>query len=188
MLTVKDRIFKNLYGQDDWNLKGALKRGVWDDTASLLSLGRDKLINEIKESGLRGRGGAGFPTGMKWSFMPKDDNRDDRPHYLVVNADESEPGTCKDREILRYDPHLLIEGCLVSGFAMGANAAYIYIRGEFYSEASHLRTAIEEAYEYGYIGDNSSGSVWKFDVYLHRLLFLIGFHSILLGLAHFYCL
>ena len=168
MLTVKDRIFKNLYGQDDWNLKGALKRGVWDDTASLLSLGRDKLINEIKESGLRGRGGAGFPTGMKWSFMPKDDNRDDRPHYLVVNADESEPGTCKDREILRYDPHLLIEGCLVSGFAMGANAAYIYIRGEFYSEASHLRTAIEEAYEYGYIGDNACGSGWKFDVYLHR--------------------
>ena len=168
MLTDKDRIFKNLYGRDDWNLKGALKRGVWDDTAKLLSLGREKLIDEIKESGLRGRGGAGFPTGMKWSFMPKDDSRDDRPHYLVVNADESEPGTCKDREILRYDPHLLIEGCLVSGFAMGANVAYIYIRGEFYSEASHLRTAIEEAYESGYIGNNACGSGWKFDVYLHR--------------------
>ena len=141
---------------------------MWDDTAKLLSLGREKLIDEIKESGLRGRGGAGFPTGMKWSFMPKDDSRDDRPHYLVVNADESEPGTCKDREILRYDPHLLIEGCLVSGFAMGANVAYIYIRGEFYSEASHLRTAIEEAYESGYIGNNACGSGWKFDVYLHR--------------------
>jgi NADH:ubiquinone oxidoreductase subunit F (NADH-binding) len=168
MLTDKDRIFKNHYGRDDWNLKGALKRGVWDDTAKLLSLGREKLIDESKESGLRGRGGAGFPTGMKWSFMPKDDSRDDRPHYLVVNADESEPGTCKDREILRYDPHLLIEGCLVSGFAMGANVAYIYIRGEFYSEASHLRTAIEEAYESGYIGNNACGSGWKFDVYLHR--------------------
>ena len=167
-LQDKDRIFTNLYGFQDWGLKAAQARGDWDDTKALLAKGQDSIIDDMKASGLRGRGGAGFPTGMKWSFMPKDDSRDDRPHYLVVNADESEPGTCKDREILRYDPHLLIEGCLVSGFAMGANVAYIYIRGEFYSEASHLRTAIEEAYESGYIGNNACGSGWKFDVYLHR--------------------
>ena len=168
MLADQDRIFQNLYGQDDWRLAGARRRGAWDNTKALLELGREKLVDEIKESGLRGRGGAGFPTGMKWSFMPPDDRRDGRPHYLVVNADESEPGTCKDREILRYDPHTLIEGCLVSGFAMGANAAYIYIRGEFFSEASHLSQAIAEAYDAGLIGKDACGSGWDFDVYLHR--------------------
>ena len=168
MLADQDRIFKNLYGQDDWRLAGARRRGIWDNTRALLELGREKLVEDIKESGLRGRGGAGFPTGVKWSFMPPEDRRDGRPHYLVVNADESEPGTCKDREILRYDPHTLIEGCLVSGFAMGANAAYIYIRGEFFSEASHLSLAIVEAYDAGLIGNNACGSGWDFDVYLHR--------------------
>ncbi|MFB3102676.1 MAG: NADH-quinone oxidoreductase subunit NuoF [Alphaproteobacteria bacterium] len=168
MLADQDRIFKNLYGQDDWRLEGARRRGIWDNTKALLELGREKLVEEIKESGLRGRGGAGFPTGMKWSFMPPEDRRDGRPHYLIVNADESEPGTCKDREILRYDPHTLIEGCLVSGFAIGANAAYIYIRGEFYSEASHLSQAIAEAYEAGLIGKDACRSGWQFDVYLHR--------------------
>jgi NADH-quinone oxidoreductase subunit F len=168
MLASQDRIFKNLYGQDDWRLDGARQRGVWDNTKALLELGREKLVDAIKESGLRGRGGAGFPAGMKWSFMPADNRRDDRPHYLVVNADESEPGTCKDREILRYDPHVLIEGCLVAGFAMGANAAYIYIRGEFFSEASHLNQAIAEAYGAGLIGKDACGSGWDFDVYLHR--------------------
>ena len=168
MLSDQDRIFKNLYGQDDWRLEGARRRGIWDNTKALLERGREKLVEEIKESGLRGRGGAGFPTGVKWSFMPPEDRRDGRPHYLVVNADESEPGTCKDREILRYDPHTLVEGCLVSGFAMGANAAYIYIRGEFFSEASNLSQAIEEAYEAGLIGKDACGSGWDFDVYLHR--------------------
>ncbi len=168
MLQDKDRIFQNLYGQDDWRLEGAKRRGVWDNTKALLERGRTALVDEIKESGLRGRGGAGFPTGVKWSFMPPDDRRDDRPHYLVVNADESEPGTCKDREILRYDPHTLVEGCLVAGFAMGANAAYIYVRGEFYSEASHLQQAIDEAYDAGLIGPDACGSGWAFDVFLHR--------------------
>jgi NADH-quinone oxidoreductase subunit F len=168
MLASQDRIFKNLYGQDDWRLDGARRRGAWDNTKALLELGREKLVDAIKESGLRGRGGAGFPAGMKWSFMPADNRRDERPHYLVVNADESEPGTCKDREILRYDPHVLIEGCLVAGFAMGANAAYIYIRGEFFSEASHLNQAIAEAYDAGLIGKDACGSGWDFDVYLHR--------------------
>jgi NADH dehydrogenase (ubiquinone) flavoprotein 1 len=115
---------------------------------------------------LRGRGGAGFPTGLKWSFMPKDTQG--RPSYLVVNADEGEPGTCKDREIMRHDPHKLIEGCLVAGVSMGARAAYIYIRGEFYNEASNMQLAIMEAYEAGLIGRNACGSGYDFDVYMHR--------------------
>ncbi|MEO0681198.1 MAG: NADH-quinone oxidoreductase subunit F, partial [Pseudomonadota bacterium] len=129
MLRDEDRIFTNLYGMRDRSLAGARARGLWDDTAGLIARGRDGIVDEVKKSGLRGRGGAGFPTGLKWSFMPKES--DGRPSYLVVNADESEPGTCKDREIMRHDPHTLIEGCLVAGFAMGAHAGYIYIRGEF---------------------------------------------------------
>ena len=165
MLDDKDRIFTNLYGQDDWRLAGARRRGIWDNTKKLLDLGRDELVDQVKTSDLRGRGGAGFPTGLKWSFMPKD--RGDQPAYLVVNADESEPGTCKDREILRYDPHRLLEGCLIGGFAMGANACYIYIRGEFFSEASNVQLAIDEAYEAGLIGKNACGSGWDFDIHLH---------------------
>jgi NADH-quinone oxidoreductase subunit F len=126
MLADRDRIFTNLYGLHDPMLKGARSRGDWDNTAAILARGRDEIVNEVKASGLRGRGGAGFPTGLKWSFMPK---TSERPCYLVVNADESEPGTCKDRDIIRHDPHKLVEGCLVAGFAMGACAAYIYIRG-----------------------------------------------------------
>jgi NADH-quinone oxidoreductase subunit F len=134
MLEDKDRIFTNLYGMHDRSLAGARARGHWDGTAAILAKGRDWIVSEIKASGLRGRGGAGFPTGMKWSFMPKES--DGRPSYLVVNADESEPGTCKDREIMRHDPHTLIEGCLIASFAMGAHAAYIYIRGEYVGRRS----------------------------------------------------
>ena len=165
MLADKDRIFKNLYGLHDWGLKGARTRGSWDGTKAILEKGRDKIIDEVKASGLRGRGGAGFPTGLKWSFMPKQVG--ERPHYLVVNADESEPGTCKDREIMRHDPHLLVEGCLIAGFAMGANAGYIYIRGEFIRERERLQEAIDQAYEAKLIGkDNVHG--WDFDLYLHH--------------------
>ena len=166
MLQDQDRIFKNIYCQDDWRLAGARRRGIWDNTKVLLEAGPDKIIDDIKASELRGRGGAGFPTGMKWSFMPK--QSDGRPSYLVVNADESEPGTCKDREILRFDPHMLIEGCLIAGFAMRCVAAYIYIRGEFYQGAMHVQAAIDEAYDAGLIGKNASGSGYNFDVYLHR--------------------
>ncbi|WP_303983605.1 NADH-quinone oxidoreductase subunit NuoF [Dongia mobilis] len=166
MLQDQDRIFKNIYCQDDWRLAGARRRGIWDNTKALLDVGPDKIIDDIKASELRGRGGAGFPTGMKWSFMPK--QSDGRPSYLVVNADESEPGTCKDREILRFDPHMLIEGCLIAGFAMRCVAAYIYIRGEFYQEAMHVQAAIDEAYDAGLIGKNASGSGYNFDVFLHR--------------------
>jgi NADH-quinone oxidoreductase subunit F len=165
MLADKDRIFTNLYGRHDWHLAGAKSRGAWDGTKAILDRGRDGIIDEIKKSGLRGRGGAGFPTGLKWSFMPKEIG--DRPHYLVVNADESEPGTCKDREIMRHDPHILLEGCLVAGFSMGAHVAYIYIRGEFIREAEHLQTAIDEAYDARLIGKNNVHG-WDFDIYVHR--------------------
>ncbi|MGE4218926.1 MAG: NADH-quinone oxidoreductase subunit NuoF [Alphaproteobacteria bacterium] len=166
MLDDKDRIFTNLYGADDWHLAGARRRGCWDGTAALMAQGPEALVEIMKASGLRGRGGAGFPTGLKWSFMPKQEGP--RPHYLVVNADESEPGTCKDRDILRYEPHKLVEGCLLAGFSMRAHAAYIYVRGEFYNEAQHLEIAIAEAYEAGLLGKNAAGSGWDFDVYVHR--------------------
>jgi NADH-quinone oxidoreductase subunit F len=166
MLADKDRIFTNLYGHHDWRLAGALSRGDWDGTKELMAMGPDWIIDEMKKSGLRGRGGAGFPTGLKWSFMPKTES--DRPHYLVVNADEGEPGTCKDRDMLRFDPHKLVEGCLIASFAMRAHACYIYVRGEFYNEASNLQAAIDEAHAAGLIGDNACGSGWKFDLYLHR--------------------
>jgi NADH-quinone oxidoreductase subunit F len=166
MLQDRDRIFTNLYGIHDWTLAGARKRGDWDGTAAILARGREAIIEEMKASGLRGRGGAGFPTGMKWSFMPK--QSDGRPSYLVVNADESEPGTCKDRDIIRHDPHKLIEGCLIAGFAMGAHTAYIYIRGEFYNEYRVLQAAVDEAYEAGLLGRNAAGSGWDFDLFVHR--------------------
>lgn len=141
-LADQDRIFRNLYGRHDWRLKGALARGDWYKTKEIVQKGDDWIINEIKASGLRGRGGAGFPSGLKWSFMQKPG--DGRPKYLVINADEGEPGTCKDREILRHDPHKLLEGCLVAGAAMGARSAYIYVRGEFYNETNNLQAAIKE--------------------------------------------
>ncbi|MBA4761450.1 NADH-quinone oxidoreductase subunit NuoF [Sphingomonas sp.] len=167
MLADKDRIFTNLYGYQPWTLDAAIKRGAWDNTKKLLELGPDTIIEKIKASGLRGRGGAGFPTGMKWSFMPKNPTPE-RPSFLVINADESEPGSCKDREIIRHDPHLLLEGALVAGFAMRARAAYIYIRGEYIREAETLFKAIEEAYAKGLLGKNASGSGYDFDVFCHR--------------------
>ncbi|KAI9322490.1 NADH dehydrogenase flavoprotein 1 [Dichotomocladium elegans] len=165
-LSDEDRIFTNVYLRHDYRLKGALKRGDWYKTKEIILKGHEWILQEMKESGLRGRGGAGFPTGLKWSFMNKP--LDGRPRYLVINADEGEPGTCKDREILRGDPHKLVEGCLLAGSAMKANAAYIYIRGEFYQEAQHLQEAINEAYAAGLIGKNACGSGYDFDVYIHR--------------------
>jgi NADH-quinone oxidoreductase subunit F len=165
MLADKDRIFTNLYGQDDWRLAGARRRGDWDGTRELIHKGRDWIVNEIKESGLRGRGGAGFPSGLKWSFMPK---QSDRPTYLIVNADESEPGTCKDRDIIRNEPHKLLEGALLAAAGMGAHHCYIYIRGEFYNEAQRLQAAIDEAYAAGLLGRDACGSGWDFELHLHR--------------------
>jgi NADH-quinone oxidoreductase subunit F len=167
MLQDKDRIFTNLYGWLGADLKSAQARGNWSGTKDLLAKGRDWIIEEVKKSELRGRGGAGFPTGMKWSFMPKE-SKDGRPSYLVINADESEPGTCKDRDIIRHEPHTIIEGALIASFAMNSHACYIYIRGEFYHEAVALQKAIDEAYDAGLVGKNACGSGWDFDIYLHR--------------------
>ena len=166
MLSDRDRIFTNIYGMHDRTLRGAMARGHWDNTKSILVKGRDWIVEQMKASGLRGRGGAGFPTGLKWSFMPKES--DGRPSYLVINADESEPGTCKDREIMRHDPHTLIEGCLIASFAMSANCCYIYIRGEYIREKEMLQRAIDEAYEAGLVGRNACNSGWDFDIFLHH--------------------
>ncbi len=166
MLLDKDRIFTNLYGRHDWRLEAAKQRGAWNSTKELMQFGPEWICDQIKASGLRGRGGAGFPTGLKWTFMPKVVK--DRPHYLVVNADESEPGTCKDRDIMRHDPHLLIEGCLIASFAMRAKACYIYLRGEYIREREVLEEAIKEAYAAGLVGKNACGSGWDFDIYAHH--------------------
>jgi NADH-quinone oxidoreductase subunit F len=167
MLEDKDRIFTNLYGLHDWHLAGARSRGAWSGTKGFIDNGRDWIVNEVKGSGLRGRGGAGFPTALKWTFMPKEGQGDGRPCQLLVNADESEPGTCKDREILRHDPQHLVEGCLLAGRAMGAHIAYVYIRGEFIRERHHFEAAVQEAYDARLIGkDNTHG--WDFDIVVHH--------------------
>lgn len=166
MLSEKDRIFTNLFGEQPSSLKACLKRGDWDKTKDLLKRGKKKIIDEITKSQLRGRGGAGFLTGKKWSFVPKREGN--KPHYLVINADESEPGTCKDREILRNEPHKLIEGALIAAFAIEAEVAYVYIRGEFVDEADKLEAAVKEAYDAGLLGKNAAGSGWKLDLYVHR--------------------
>ncbi|MBO0742274.1 MAG: NADH-quinone oxidoreductase subunit NuoF, partial [Hyphomicrobiaceae bacterium] len=163
-LSDQDRIFKNLYGFQDWKLAGARARGAWDNTKALIDKGHDWIINEIKSSGLRGRGGAGFPTGLKWSFMPKNDPR---PSYLVINADESEPGSCKDREIMRHDPHLLIEGALLASFAMRAHTCFTYVRGEFMRERERLEAALTEALDAKLIGKNNIHG-WDFDFVVHH--------------------
>ena len=164
MLADKDRIFTNIYGFQDWRLAGARARGQWNGTKAIIEKGHDWIINEIKNSGLRGRGGAGFPTGLKWSFMPK---ADPRPSYLVVNADESEPGSCKDREIMRHDPHHLVEGCLIASFAMRAHTCDIYVRGEFIREREHLQAAVDEAYAANLIGRNNVHG-WDLEIVVHH--------------------
>jgi len=166
MLRDEDRIFTNIYGFEGADLSAAKARGDWNKTADLIQKGRDWVVEEVKASGLRGRGGAGFPTGLKWSFMPQEN--DGRPHYLVINADESEPGTCKDRDIMRHEPHKLLEGCLLAGFAMGAHACYIYVRGEFIREREALQRAVDEAYADGLLGKNAAGSGWDYDIYVHH--------------------
>ncbi|MFZ5719982.1 MAG: NADH-quinone oxidoreductase subunit NuoF [Pseudomonadota bacterium] len=159
ILADKDRIFLNLYGVHDWTLEGAKARGAWNGTADIVAQTPEWICDQIKASGLRGRGGAGFATGLKWTFMPKQES--ERPHYLLVNADESEPGACKDREILRNDPHLLIEGCVIACKAMRSHQAYIYIRGEYVHERERLTAAIKQAYDAKLLG---KGSILGYDV------------------------
>ena len=165
MLNDKDRVFKNLYNDQGSDLKSSMKRGDWLDTKDIILKGKDWIINEVKDSELRGRGGAGFPTGLKWSFAPKEVGN--KPHYLVINADESEPGTCKDRDILRFEPQKLIEGCLIASYAVNANKCYIYIRGEYFNEGQNLQKAIDEAYDKNLIGRNACGTNWDLDIYIH---------------------
>ena len=165
MLNKEDKIFMNLHGFDDPFLQGALDRGIWSNTKEILKKEPNEIIELVKASQLRGRGGAGFSTGLKWSFMPKDTGKQ---HYLVVNADESEPGTCKDREMIRNDPHMLIEGCLIASYAIQASKCYIYIRGEYFFEYQQLEKAIKEAYDKNFIGKNACGSGFDFDLYVHR--------------------
>jgi len=165
MLKDEDRIFKNLYNDLGWNINSAITRGDWSQTKDLISKGKDWIIKEVKDSELRGRGGAGFPTGLKLSFAPKE--LGSRPHYLVINADESEPGTCKDRDILRFEPQKLIEGCLITSYAISAHVCYIYIRGEYFREGQRLQEAINQSYQKNFLGKNACDSGWNLDIYLH---------------------
>jgi NADH-quinone oxidoreductase subunit F len=169
MLKEQDKIFTNLYGFQSPKLETSKQRGDWSQTKKFIDNGSEWIIEQIKNSGLRGRGGAGFPTGTKWSFVPKKtDPKIGKPHYLVINADESEPGTCKDRDILRNEPHKLIEGCLIASKAINANTCYIYIRGEYYNESVALQQAIDEAYDAKLIGKNACNSGWDLDIFIHR--------------------
>ena len=144
---------------------GWVQRGGYAALRKALGMTPDAIIEEVKASGLRGRGGAGFPTGLKWSFMPKGDGK---PHYLVCNADESEPGTFKDREIMRWTPHQLIEGCAIAAYAIGAERCYIYIRGEFTEPLRVMTAAVAEAYAKGALGPDVFGSGKRIDIVLHR--------------------
>jgi NADH-quinone oxidoreductase subunit F len=144
---------------------GWVNRGGYEGLRKALGMTREAIVEEMKASGLRGRGGAGFATGLKWSFMPKEVTR---PHYLLCIADESEPGTFKDREIMRWTPHALIEGCAIASYAIGAERCYIYIRGEFTEPLAVMGAAIEEAYAKGALGGNVFGSGKRIDMVIHR--------------------
>ena len=150
---------------DARTLAGWKKRGGYKALEKALGMQPADIVNVVKESGLRGRGGAGFPTGMKWSFMKPGDGK---PHYLCCNADESEPGTFKDRELMRWTPHALVEGCAIGAYAIGAETAYVYIRGEFTEPLHWMESAIKEAYAAGIIGKNAMGSGKRIDVHVHK--------------------
>ena len=166
MLNKKDKIFNNLYGLKGNGLNTAFKLGDWSESKEIIAKGKDWILKQVKDSGLRGRGGAGFPSGLKWSFMPP--KTEYKPNYLVVNADESEPGTCKDREIIRNEPFKLLEGILYASVAMEVHKAYIYIRGEFYNEYLNLQNAIDECYSNKLLGRNILKSGHDLDIYVHR--------------------
>ncbi len=163
LLADKDRIFTNLYGRQDRGLEAAMRRGAWNGVDLMVAEGPDWIIEQIKASGLRGRGGGGFNTGQKWSLMPKPDGQ--RPHYLIVNADESEPGACKDRQFIGNDPHLLIEGAFLASYAIGAHTAYVYIRGEVVAERERLEAAIAETHAARLIGEGNRFG-WDFDLHV----------------------
>jgi len=154
---------KNWGKDNSWKISTYLESGGYEAAKKALGMEPADVCQTVLDAGLRGRGGAGFPTGRKWTFMPKDD----RPKYLLVNADEGEPGTFKDRDIMRFDPHMLIEGIIIACWAMGANTSYIYVRGEFVEPARRTRDAIREAYDKGYLGGDVMGTGFSLDVYVH---------------------
>lgn len=165
MLKDKDRIFTNLYGEKPVTLAEAKKRGDWVGTKELLKKKPEELCEEVAKSGLRGRGGACFPTGRKWSFLARNSSK---PSYLVINADESEPGACKDREILRHETYKLLEGAVLAAHAIGAQTVYIYIRGEYFAEAEQLEKALVELRAAKYVGENICGTKNTCQIYVHR--------------------
>src|SRR5436309_12679239 len=156
---------RNLGKPEALTLKGSRQLCGYEGLAKALKMEPDAVIDEVKKSGLRGRGGAGFSAGLKWSFIPKGK---DKPKYLVCNADESEPGTFKDRLLMEKDPHQLLEGCAICCWAVQANTCYIYIRGEYTKSAALLERALKEAYEAGILGASAMGSGFKLDMYVHR--------------------
>jgi NADH-quinone oxidoreductase subunit F len=159
------KLLTNAFGDEKQKqLATFMARGGYGSLAKAFAMKPTDLVEEVKKSNLRGRGGAGFATGMKWGFIPKDA----KTTYLVINADESEPGTCKDRELLYWDPHQLIEGVIVSSYALGCHHAYIYIRGEMMREHKVLQAAVDEAYARGYLGKNIAGSGYELDLTVHR--------------------
>ena len=168
----KPILLDGAYRKGEWTLENYLKKGGYQAAKKVLAMPRDPatsnvpaMIDEVKKSGLRGRGGAGFPTGMKWSFV---DYKSKKPRYLAVNCDESEPGTCKDRVVVTYNPHMLLEGILIACHTCGIEQAYIYIRGEYVVEFEHLVAACAEAYRAGYLGKNVFGSGHTFHITPHR--------------------
>ena len=167
MILAENRIFNNIINKKEPLLNNSLQLGDWNNTAEFLSKEPTWIAQQIKDSGLKGRGGAGFLTGLKWSFVPNLE-KNPKPHYLIINADESEPGTCKDRQILLHEPHKLLEGIAIASKAVYAHVCYIYIRGEYVKEAQILENAIEEANKAGLLGKNACNSGWDIDVYVHR--------------------
>src|SRR5438445_13235791 len=166
---IKPQIYAGLDGKN-WSLKDYEARGGYKALRKILGAGGDEpmtpeqVVAEVKASGLRGRGGAGFPTGLKWSFMPR---QFPGAMYVVCNSDEGEPGTCKDRDLLRYNPHAVIEGMIIAGYAMGATAGYNYIHGEIWQVYEQYEDALREAYAAGYLGKNILGSEFSYEMYAH---------------------
>ena len=158
--------FRTLHMDKPWTLENYLSVGGYEQLKKILTekIPPEQIIEELKKSSLRGRGGAGFPTGLKWSFMPR---TAEGQKYIVCNSDEGEPGTCKDRDILRYNPHQLVEGMIIAGYCIGASAGYNYIRGEFWEPFERFEGALEEAYKAGFLGKNLQGSDFSFDLYSH---------------------
>src|SRR5438874_3672458 len=158
------KVISRRFGKGAANIDRYLELDSYKAVQKALEIGPDAIINEAKASNLRGRGGAGFPTGMKWSFVPK---QSAKPKYILCNGDESEPGTCKDRLILEHDPHAVIEGVVIAGLAVGSQTGYIYIRGEYRYLLEIMQKALADAYARGFLGKNIFGSGRQFDVYWH---------------------